>query len=76
MIPILDMRERCGLEKKKYNKKTPILILNYMNFQIGLIVDSANNIIKLERDKIQYPPNYNALIDKNFINGLRQVNIR
>jgi purine-binding chemotaxis protein CheW len=73
VVPVVDMRERCGLELKEYNKKTPILIVEFNNLLIGLIIDSVYDVIKFPVSKIQHPPHYSAKIDSDFINGLLQL---
>jgi purine-binding chemotaxis protein CheW len=73
MVPVVDLRMRCSLEAKEYNKKTFILIARVDNFLIGLIADTVLNVIKFPVDKIQYPPHYSARIDSDFIEGLLQI---
>jgi purine-binding chemotaxis protein CheW len=73
VVPVVDMRERCGLKLKEYNKKTPILIVEVNNLLIGLIIDSVYDVVKFPINKIQHPPHYSAKIDSDFIAGLLQL---
>ena len=73
VVPVVDMRERCGLELIEYNNKTPILIIELQNTLIGLIIDSVYNVVKYPVSKIQHPPHYSAKIDSDFIDGLVQL---
>jgi purine-binding chemotaxis protein CheW len=74
IIPVVDMRERCGLELKEYNKKTPVLIVELDSLLIGLVIDSVYDVVKFPGSKIQHPPHYSAKIDSDFIDGLLQFN--
>lgn len=74
MIPVMDMRERCGLEPKEYHKKTSILIVSLNEIYVGLIVDLVNKVVKISNSNIQYPPHYSAKIDTDFLNGISEVN--
>jgi purine-binding chemotaxis protein CheW len=73
VVPVVDMRERCGLELKEYNKKTPILIVELNKLLIGLVIDSVYDVVKFPLSKIQYPPHYSAKISSDFIDGLLQL---
>jgi purine-binding chemotaxis protein CheW len=72
-VPVVDMRERCGLKLKEYNKKTPILIVELNKLLIGLVIDSVYDVVKFPFSKIQYPPHYSAKINSDFIDGLLQL---
>ncbi|MBN2403584.1 MAG: chemotaxis protein CheW [Spirochaetes bacterium] len=73
VIPVIDMRERCGLDTIEYNKKTPILIVELKKMLLGLIIDSVFDVVKFPVSKIQHPPHYSAKIDSDFIDGLLQL---
>ncbi|MFH0975906.1 MAG: chemotaxis protein CheW [Spirochaetota bacterium] len=74
IVPVVDMRERCGFDYKEYDKFTPVLIIECDDLLIGLAIDSVNAVIKFPVDKIQYPPHYSAKIDSDFIEGMLQNN--
>lgn len=39
VVPVIDMRERFNLEKRNYDKKTAIIVINVQEISVGLIVD-------------------------------------
>ncbi|MBN2039035.1 MAG: purine-binding chemotaxis protein CheW [Spirochaetes bacterium] len=74
IVPVIDMRERCGLEPKEYQRRTSILIVDVNDVYIGLIVDIVNKVVKIPADSFQYPPHYSSKIDTDFLDGISQIN--
>lgn len=52
VVPVIDMRERFGLEKINYDRKTCVIIINIQEFDVGLIVDRVIDAENLRSDEI------------------------
>ena len=47
ITPIIDLRSRFGFEEIEYNDSTRIIIVVMNGMEVGLIVDSANDVLDL-----------------------------
>lgn len=56
IINIIDLRTLLGIQSKPYSKEDCILVLSFNNITWGLIVDSVNNVINIDSDKISSTP--------------------
>ncbi len=60
VIPVMSLKNRLGLEETEYNGSTRIVIIEEDNSLVGMIVDSAIEIISLDESKIN-----KLLVDDN-----------
>jgi purine-binding chemotaxis protein CheW len=71
VIPIVSMRKRFGLPEREYNSHTRIMVMDIDGGQIGFIVDSVSEVIRMHASEIQPPP---AMVaggtDRGFITGV------
>jgi len=65
IIPIIDVRMRFGYETKEYDSRTCIIVLQNGDMSIGLIVDSVQEVAKIDQDSIAKPP-ANGTNDKDY----------
>jgi purine-binding chemotaxis protein CheW len=73
VIPIIDLRARFGLEQIDYTDNTRIIIVAAGEYEIGLIVDSANDVIDLDTDNIDNPPEIVGGIKAKYLDGIARV---
>jgi purine-binding chemotaxis protein CheW len=73
VIPILDLRSRFGLDRVDYTDNTRIIIVSAGDFEVGLIVDSANDVIDLDTDHIDSPPEIVGGIKAKYLDGIARV---
>lgn len=76
VVPLVDMRLRCGLEEKEFDNDTAIILVNFKGKQIGIIVDSVSDVVNIPENLIQDIPHYSAQIDRDFIIGIGQLDQR
>src|SRR3954467_3327313 len=55
VTPVIDLRGRFGFEQNEYTDNTRIIIVAAGDIEAGLIVDSANDVIDVDRDLIADP---------------------
>lgn len=70
IIPVVNLRERFGIEAEKYTRDTCIIVIDTPNNQIGLIVDSVKEVLTLESKVIEAPPNFGHSKTTDFITGM------
>ena len=56
VIPAIDLRKRFDLDIVKHTESTRIMIVSIANTLVGLIVDSVNEVLRMEKRIIEKPP--------------------
>lgn len=73
VIPVIDLRGRFGLEETAYTDQTRIIIVNANELEVGFIVDSANDVIDLNSDLIDSPPDVVGGVKAKYLQGVARV---
>ena len=76
ITPIIDLRTRFGIEQKVHNHSTRIIIVSYNQLEVGLIVDSAKDVLEFTEDLIEPQPKVVGIQEMDFINGVAKVDKR
>jgi purine-binding chemotaxis protein CheW len=70
VVPVIDMRERFGMETADYNQFTVIMILDVSGRIMGLVVDAVSDVITLNKEDIKPRPQFSTGISTQFIQGM------
>ncbi|CAM4340150.1 chemotaxis protein CheW [Paenibacillus phoenicis] len=73
VIPVIDLRGRFGLPETEYTDQTRIIIVSANEMQVGFIVDSANDVIDLNTDLIDSPPDVVGGIKAKYLHGVARI---
>jgi purine-binding chemotaxis protein CheW len=77
IVPIIDLRERFGLENLNYGPTTVVIILSVKRDDhtriMGMVVDAVSDVYSLGDDQIKPPPELGSAIDTTFVKGLATV---
>ena len=78
VIPIVDLRVKFGL-KADYAERTCIVVVQVVlpsgtAAQMGLIVDSVEEVVNLAADQIEPTPDFGVRIDTTYLLGMAKVN--
>lgn len=73
VIPIIDLRSRFGLPESEYTDNTRIIIVAAGDYEVGLIVDAANDVIDLDEERIDNPPEVVGGIKAKYLRGIARV---
>src|SRR5699024_4656489 len=76
VIPIIDLRVRIGIEPAINNEATRIIIVYMDDVEVGLIVDSANDVIDIPEDAIEPTPEVVGAIGVDYIEGVVNLESR
>lgn len=76
VTPVVDLRERFGLEPQEINDSTRIIIVTLADYDVGLIVDGANDVLDLPIEAIEPPPEVVGAVESDFIAGVAKVEDR
>ena len=70
VVPVIDLRERFGMELKDYDQFTVILILDVSGRIMGLVVDAVSDVLTLNSDDVKPRPHFSTGISTEFISGM------
>lgn len=73
ITPVVDLKERLQIEMTDYTDETRILIINVNNVQVGLIVDTATDVIDIDPEVIEASPKVIRGVNEAFINGVAKL---
>lgn len=76
VIPIIDLRNRFGIELLEYNDSTRIVIVNVDDVEVGLIVDAANDVIDIPINAIEPPPKVVGGVESKYLRGVAKLSNR
>jgi purine-binding chemotaxis protein CheW len=77
IVPIIDLRERFGLERLEYGQTTVVIILKVQGEKrdriMGMVVDAVSDVYSLTADQVKASPEFGSAIDTRFVKGLATV---
>ncbi|HEY0826977.1 MAG TPA: chemotaxis protein CheW [Bacilli bacterium] len=73
IVPIIDLRGRFGLPESLYANNTRIIIVAVKDIEVGLIVDSASDVIDLDSETIDNPPEVVGGIKAKYLRGIAKI---
>ena len=73
IVPIIDLRLRFNLEETAYDACTVIVVVNVGGRLAGLVVDAVSDVITLAADQRRTPPEFEGQANRQFVQGLTQV---
>jgi purine-binding chemotaxis protein CheW len=76
IIPIVDLRKRFGEKSFEPNKKNRIVVVELQTRAIGLIVNSASEVLRIPPSEIEEPHNVFKEGELNYITGVGKLNGR
>jgi len=69
IIPVIDIRQRFGLDIISYHERTCIIVISFQNNIVGLIVDEVNEVLDILKEQIQMAQD-NSSEGQRFVWGL------
>ncbi|MEC1756925.1 chemotaxis protein CheA [Schinkia azotoformans] len=76
LIPVMDVRERFGINKTDLTRKSRIIVVELAQEFIGILVDKVTQVLKVSRDTIEAPIDSNNQIDGKYIRGISNLKDR
>lgn len=70
IVAVVDLNRRLGTAASGAKKNSRVLILDIEGSLTGLIVDSVSEIIKLDEESIEPPPEMISSIGAEYVSGL------
>ncbi|WP_181348718.1 chemotaxis protein CheW [Thalassobacillus sp. CUG 92003] len=76
VTPIIDLRSRFDLPAAEYTNATRIIIVSIGETNVGLIVDSANDVIDIPESSIEPPPEIVGDLEVEYLQGVAKLEKR
>lgn len=76
IIPVVDLRKRFGEKTITPSKKNRILVAEVGTKMVGLVVDSASEVLKIPSTNIDPPPNVFEEGELNYVTGVAKLDKR
>ena len=77
VIPVIDLRLRFGMEEIEHTDRTCIVIVEIeagqTTVQMGIVVDSVSEVLNIQEDDIQPPPDLSAGNRTRYILGMARM---
>ncbi|MGL4944478.1 MAG: chemotaxis protein CheW [Thermoguttaceae bacterium] len=73
VIPVIDMRLRFHMPGRDYDERTCIVVISLRNSQVGLVVDTVNEVRSIESAHVSPPPKGANTMGAQYISGLGKV---
>jgi len=70
VIPVLDMRLRFHMMSRDYDERTCIIVVNIGGSQVGLVVDTVNEVRNIDDEQISPPPKTAGADSARYIQGM------
>lgn len=77
IVPIIDLRERFGIEPMEYGPTTVVIVIRVKNGDkekiMGIVVDAVSEVYTFGDSDCQPPPDLGSVIHEQFVKGLASV---
>jgi purine-binding chemotaxis protein CheW len=73
VIPIVDLRDKFGLEAKENTAMTRVIVVEVEGRLMGMVVDSASQVVRIPVDQIDPPPPVLGGLSQEFITGVGKL---
>lgn len=76
IVPVVDLRKRLGIQHADKTKATRVLITENSGSMVGLLVDAASEVIRIQPDAVEEPPEMISAIGVEYITAVAKLNER
>ena len=77
ITPVVHLGKRFGMTTStEMSESSRIIIIHMENYDVGLIVDAAYDVLNIPRDQLEPAPQVIGTVDVDYIKGVAKVNER
>jgi len=73
IVPVIDLKKRFDLPASETTDNTRIIIVTVDDLTVGMIVDSATEVVHLPENAIEPAPAITGGIDSNYLDGVGKI---
>ena len=75
-VPVISLRKRLNMEIKDADSNTRIVVIDLSGRTIGFIVDAVNEVLRIERNIMENPPEIACGIHQSLIKAIGKLDDR
>jgi purine-binding chemotaxis protein CheW len=76
VIPIVDLRERFGMERREHDKNTRIIVVELSGNTLGFVVDAVREVLRIPRSVTEPPPQLVGGVRDEYITAVGKLDDR
>lgn len=76
VVPVLDLRKRCGVPASDYTSETRIVVVSSATGMVGLIVDAVSEVMRIPSDQVEPPSAIVAGPENGYLRGVAKLEDR
>ncbi|UCF99978.1 MAG: chemotaxis protein CheW [Spirochaetaceae bacterium] len=76
VIPIIDLRDKFGLEHQQYTAMTRVIVVDVDQKLVGMVVDAASQVVRIPADQIDPPPPIVGGLSAEYVRGVGKLEER
>lgn len=76
VTPVIDLKERFFQKETKIDEQARIIIVHIGELSVGLIVEAANDVIDINREQIEPPPEVVGGVNADYLAGVIKLEKR
>lgn len=76
LVPVLDLRKRLGMEATEWDSSTRILVVELGKRVVGILVDSVQEVLRVDSAESEPPPDLATGVDADYIAGIVKLDDR
>ena len=76
VIPVINLRQRFGLQDKENDEKSRIIIMDIQGITLGVVVDSVSEVLRIPSSTVEDTPHMASNISTEFIRGIAKLEDR
>lgn len=70
IVPIIDLRVKFSQQDVSYNENTVVIVLNFSQRVVGIVVDGVSDVLSLSADQIRPAPEFAVTLSTEYLTGL------
>ena len=73
VIPVVDVRRRFHMQPREYDDRTCMIVVDFDESPVGLVVDTVREVISIPEEQISLPSRMTSRLENRFIQGMGRV---
>lgn len=76
IVPIIDLRVKFAQQGVSYNENTVVIVLNFGQRIVGIVVDGVSDVLSLSTEQIRPAPEFAVTLATEYLTGLGSLGER
>ena len=70
VIPVMDVRTRFKMDRRDYDDRTCVIVVEVQDNTMGLVVDTVSEVADIPDAEVQPPPKVSKAVSSRYIKGM------